>query len=93
VTTDPVRARAVRQVRRKRGLQVHALWFVLVTLVLIVVWLIWLRSIFFWPLTGLLPWAAGLAFHAWAVYSPSELDDARIEREMDRLHRRRPGPG
>ncbi|MFI5953765.1 2TM domain-containing protein [Cryptosporangium sp. NPDC051539] len=90
MTSDPLRAEAVRRVHRKRGLQIHALWFVLVTLALIVVWLIWLRTIFFWPLTGLAPWAVGLAFHAWAVYHPSDGEDRRVEREMDRLRSRRP---
>jgi hypothetical protein len=43
---------------------------------------------FFWPLWSILGWGIGLAFHSWPVYSGSSLDEARIEREISRIHGR-----
>jgi hypothetical protein len=85
---DPFRAQAVRRLHRKRGLQGHALSFVLVNLLAVSLWWFLSPRAFFWPLYLLVGWGVGLAFHAWAVCAPSELDEDRVQREIDRIRRR-----
>jgi hypothetical protein len=85
IDPDPVRAHAIRQLNLKRGLQAHALTYVLANLIQVVVWFAYTPEQFFWPLWSILGWGLGLVFHAWAVFSGSSLDEARIQREIKRL--------
>lgn len=84
---DPVRTRAVRQLHLRRGLQAHILVYALANLTQIVVWWAYTPEQFFWPLWSVLGWGIGLVFHVWGVYAGSQLDEARIEREMNRIER------
>jgi hypothetical protein len=86
VDPDPVRARAIRQLHLKRGLQVHALSYVMANVIQVVVWFAYTSEQFFWPLWSILGWGIGLAVHAWAVYSGAGPDEARIQREVDRIN-------
>jgi hypothetical protein len=58
----------------KWGLRVHILCYVVVSLVQVVLWWLFTPEHFFWPLWPMLGWGIGLAFHIWAVYSPSRLN-------------------
>jgi hypothetical protein len=82
-----LRRAAIRQLRRKRGLQAHVLAYVLVNLFLNGIWLLTDPGGFYWPMFPLFGWGIGLAFNVWGVYSPAEFDDAHVQREMARLSR------
>jgi len=55
----------------KWGLRIHLLSYVLANLVQVVLWWLLTPEHFFWPLWSIVAWGIGLAFHIWAVYSPS----------------------
>lgn len=54
----------------KRGLVIHAISYVVVNLVAVVLWSLLTPKNFFWPLYSLGAWGIGLAFHGWAVHAP-----------------------
>ncbi|WP_436535529.1 2TM domain-containing protein [Actinoplanes sp. HUAS TT8] len=85
IEPDPVRAQAIRRLHLKRGLQVHALTYMMANVIQVVVWFAYTRDQFFWPLWSILGWGPGLVFHAWAVYSGAGIDEARIAREVERI--------
>jgi hypothetical protein len=92
VDADPVRARAVRRLHQKMGVQAHVLVYLLVNLTQVIVWWAYTPDQFFWPLWSILGWGIGLIFHIWAVYSVSNLNEARIAQEMSRIERGDPRP-
>jgi len=55
----------------KWGVRIHFLCYVLANLAQVVLWWLLTPEHFFWPLWSILAWGIGLAFHIWAVYSPS----------------------
>jgi hypothetical protein len=81
-----LRQAAISQLRKKRGLQAHALAFVMVNLLLVAIWYFASPNGFFWPVFPMFGWGIGLAFNAWDVYSPGPSEE-RIRREMNRLGR------
>jgi len=56
---------------KKLGLLAHAISYAVSNVVQIFLWWILTPDQFFWPLYSLTAWGIGLAFHIWAVYSPS----------------------
>jgi 2TM domain len=66
--------RTKNETARKWGLRVHLLCYCLANLVQVVLWWLFTPEHFFWPLWSSLGWGIGLAFHIWAVYSPSTLN-------------------
>jgi hypothetical protein len=83
-----LRELAITQLRKKRGLQAHALAYVLVNLFLNALWLLTMPGGFYWPMFPLVGWGIGLAFNIWDVYSPDRPTEERIAREMQRLAER-----
>jgi 2TM domain len=81
-----LRQLAIVQLRKKRGLQAHALAYLLVNVFLNAVWLF--TGGFYWPVFPLFGWGIGLAFNAWDVYAPSRPSEAQIDREIKRLRSR-----
>lgn len=81
-----LRKKAEKRLEEKRGLQAHALAYVLVNTFLVIVWYV-TGGGFFWPVFPILGWGIGLAFNIWAVVSPEPSED-QIRAEMDRLRRR-----
>jgi hypothetical protein len=79
------RQAAITRLRKKRGLQAHALAYLMVNLFLIAVWAVSDFGGFFWPMFLLFGWGIGLAFHIWDVYSPALPSEGQIEREMRHL--------
>lgn len=88
---DPIRARAIRRLQLKRGLQIHALIYVLANVIQVIVWFAYTPEQFFWPIWSILGWGIGLVFHIWAIYSGSGSDEARIQNEIGRINRRATG--
>lgn len=82
---DPVRARAIRRLRQKMGVQAHVLVYLLANITQVIVWWAYTPDQFFWPLWSILGWGVGLIFHVWAVNSWSGLDEGRIAQEMNRI--------
>ena len=82
-----LRAAAVNQLRKKRGLQAHILAYVMVNLLLNALWLLIMPGGFYWPIFPLLGWGIGLVFNIWDVYAPAPTEQ-QIEQEMRRLSRR-----
>jgi len=85
VTTDnDLRALAIEQLRKKRGLQAHLIAYVTVNLLFVGIWYITGRH-FFWPIFPLLGWGIGVVFNIWDVYMPERVTEERIQREIQRL--------
>jgi hypothetical protein len=83
-----LRQAAITQLRKKRGLQAHALAYVMVNLFLTAIWLLFSRDGFFWPIFPIFGWGIGLAFNIWDVYWPAKPTEDQIDREMRRLAER-----
>ncbi|GII51959.1 hypothetical protein Pth03_03480 [Planotetraspora thailandica] len=49
----------------------HVISYIAANLAQVVAWWLFTPERFFWPLYSLGAWGIGLAFHIWAVYSPS----------------------
>ncbi|WP_127509163.1 2TM domain-containing protein [Actinoplanes solisilvae] len=82
---DTERARAVRRVHQKLGVQIHALSYVIGNAAQIVVWWLATPELFFWPLWSIGSWGIGLLFHVLAVYVWSGgVSERRIQKEMGR---------
>ena len=87
MTTRPeLRDAAVKQLKKKRGLQAHLLAYVMVNLLLNALWFLTMPGGFYWPIFPLLGWGIGLAFNVWDVYAPAPTE-SDIQREMRRLNR------
>ena len=91
MTTDmtprpELRDAAVKQLKKKRGLQAHLLAYVMVNLLLNALWFLTMPGGFYWPIFPLLGWGIGLAFNVWDVYAPAPTE-SDIQREMRRLNR------
>lgn len=80
--------RARERIEARRGFIIHAIVYVLVSVVLVVVNLasapetLWFK----WPLMG---WGVGLLFHGFGVFVSSgrfAVTDEMVEREMSREH-------
>src|SRR5207248_2406387 len=67
---DDLRQLAISQLRKRRGLQAHALAYLMVNLLINAIWLLTMPGAFYWPVFPLLGWGIGLAFHIWDVYGP-----------------------
>jgi 2TM domain len=78
-----LRKAATKRLEDRRGLQAHALAYVLVNGFLSAIWLFGGGG-FFWPIFPIFGWGIGLAFHVWAIVSP-EPSEERIRAEMRRI--------
>src|SRR5262245_18314696 len=81
-----LRAVAIEQLRKKRGLTAHLITYLSVNLLLVGIWYATGHG-FFWPVFPILGWGIGVAFNIWDVYVPERLTEERIQREMQRLGR------
>ncbi|HSK57448.1 MAG TPA: 2TM domain-containing protein [Actinomycetospora sp.] len=82
---DELRRQAVTRLRKRADLRSHALIYLLVNAVLILIWALVGTTTFFWPIFPILGWGVGLAANAWDVYRPDPVTEERIQREMGRL--------
>ncbi len=79
---------AITRLRKKRGLQAHALAYLMVNLFLNAVWMLTDFGGFYWPVIPMFGWGIGLAFHIWDVYSPDLPTEQQIDREIEHLAHR-----
>jgi hypothetical protein len=59
--------------------------YALVNAFLVVIWAITDLHGFFWPVFPIVGWGIGVVLNAWDVYGRGEIDENRIQHEMDRL--------
>lgn len=80
--TEVHRQRAIRRIQAKRGLWVHFIVYLAVNALLVLIWAM-SSATYFWPVWPMLGWGIGVAAHAVSVYvRPSEISEARIDREL-----------
>ncbi|MFC6021394.1 2TM domain-containing protein [Plantactinospora solaniradicis] len=53
------------------GLRIHVLGYVAANAIQVLVWWLFTPEQHFWPVWSIVGWGVGLAFHIWAVASPS----------------------
>ncbi len=83
--TEEQRQGAIRRIRAKREFRVHFAVYLAVNALLVLIWAI-TGAAYFWPVWPILGWGIGIAAHAASVYrGPSEISEAQIDRELDRL--------
>jgi hypothetical protein len=84
-----LRERAVKRLKKRRDFRGHLLIYALVNTFLIVIWAFTNLHGFFWPVFIIVGWGIGVVMNAWDVYHDDELDEEHIQREMERLERKR----
>ena len=77
------RQAAIKRIRAKRALGLHATIYVAVNLLLIAVWALTGRG-YFWPIWPILGWGLGLGLHYWTVFLRRPISEDEIRREMEK---------
>jgi len=78
-----LRRRAEVEVEKKHDFAVHAVFYVVVNIMLVAIWA--LTGGPFWPVWVIGGWGIGMAAHAYNVYGRGPTSEDKIAREMDRL--------
>lgn len=86
---NPLRDKAITNLKRRRDLRGHVLVYLLVNSALVGVWAVTGGDSFFWPVFPLVFWGIGLVMNIWDVYLVEDPTEETIEREMRRLGERR----
>ena len=79
---DEAREAAVKRVKAKRDFKTHAVAYVLVNTMFVLIWALSGRG-YFWPIWIIAGWGIGLAMNAWAVYFEKPISEDEIRREME----------
>jgi hypothetical protein len=79
-----LRKLALVQVKKKRDFANHAITYVIVNALLLVIWAL-TGAGFFWPGFAIAGWGIGLALNAWDVYGRKPISEDAIQRETERL--------
>jgi hypothetical protein len=87
-----IEQRARRQLKKKRDLATHALVYVMVNALVVVIWATTSDG-FFWPVFLMAGWGIGLVLNAWEVWHPEEFTDEQVAREVERIRRREGSAG
>jgi hypothetical protein len=80
---DERRAAAIARITDKREFRKHALVYVAVNTLLVVIWVA-SGAGYFWPIWSIAGWGIGLAAHAWRTYGHTPISEADIVEEMHR---------
>jgi hypothetical protein len=83
-----LRERAVKRLKKQHDFYGHLLVYGLVNGFIVVIWALTSGDGFFWPVFPMVGWGIGVVMNAWDVYRGDELDEARIQHEMQRLQKR-----
>lgn len=79
-----LRAKAVRQLKKRRDFAGHLLIYALVNTFLVAIWFV-TGAGFFWPIFPLVGWGIGVVMNAWDVWRGDEFTEEQVRREMARL--------
>jgi adenylate cyclase len=74
---------AIKRIRAKRALGLHAAVYLAINLLLVAVWALTSRG-YFWPIWPILGWGVGLGVHYWTVFFGRPISDDEIRREMEK---------
>jgi len=88
-SVDPLRERAVKQLKKRRDLLTHVIVYLLVNSFLVMLWLMSGDRGFFWPIFPIAGWGIAVVLNAWDVWRGDEFSPEAIEHEMHRLQGRR----
>lgn len=80
---DDKRTAAIQRLEARRGFWTHAVIYVAVNTLLVVVWATSNRG-YFWPVWSMAGWGIGLLMHARGVFFQRPITEADIQREMER---------
>lgn len=82
---EQLRESAIKRLKKRRDFYGHVLVYLLVNSFLVVIW--WMTSPdgFFWPIFPMVGWGIGVVMNAWDVYFAQEIDEERIEREIEHM--------
>lgn len=83
-----LRARAVKQLKKRRDFYGHIMIYTLVNVFLVVIWAVTSSGGFFWPIFPIVGWGIGVVMNAWDVYFAEDFSEDRIHREMEHLEHR-----
>jgi hypothetical protein len=79
-----LRKLALARLRKKRDFVTHAVIYVVVNVLLVVIWAL-LGGGFFWPGFVIAGWGIGLAANAWDVYGRKPITEDQVQQEAERL--------
>ena len=82
-----LRARAIERLRKRRAFFTHLLVFLVVNALLVVIWAVGSRGVF-WPIFVIVGWGIAVVLHGWGVLRPSDENEERIRQEMERIRQR-----
>ena len=85
---DPMRARAIKQLKKRHDFMTHLLAYVLVNSFIVVIWAVTNSGGFFWPVFPIVGWGIGLVMNAWDVWHPAEFEEDQIQRELARMRQK-----
>ena len=80
---DELRDQAITILKKKRDLRSHALVYLLINGVTVVIWALTGHG-FFWPMFLMLAWGVGLVMNVWDVYYNHAPTEDEVRREMER---------
>jgi fatty acid desaturase len=86
-TDREAREQAVRQLKKQRDFRSQLVAYVLVNALLVVIWALTSRSVFFWPAFVMVGWGIGLAMTAWDAFGRKAIGESQIQQEMSRMNR------
>jgi len=81
---EQLREQAISRLKKKRDFATHAVVYVLVNAMLVVIWAV-TGGDFFWPIFPIVGWGIGLGANAWDVYGRKPISEGDIREEMQRL--------
>lgn len=85
-----LRARAIKQIQKRKAFRAHLLVYVLVNALLVGIWAVSVGPDgFFWPVFPILGWGIAIVAQWYDTYRGGELSEDAIQHEMDRMAGRR----
>jgi len=83
LATEAQTEQAIKTLKAKRALKIHAGVYVITNTMLIAVWALDGGG-YFWPIWVLLSWGLGLVYNAWSTYGMKPITQADIDAEIRR---------